>query len=94
MIRLSAEIPGGHLEKLPGAGSLETYTADLSDLSATAELARSVASQHDRIDALIKNAGVYGACSPITPSGLDVRFVVNTLAPYVLTLRLRRDRTR
>ena len=77
------------LGKLPGAGSLETHVADLSDLSAAAQLAKSVASQHDRIDALINNAGVYGAPSPILPSGLDVRFVVNTLAPYVLTRRLR-----
>jgi len=83
------ERAAAELEMSTGAGVLETYVADLSDLSAAAGLARSVASRHDRIDALINNAGVYGASSPILPSGLDVRFVVNTLAPYVLTRCLR-----
>ena len=37
---------------------------------------------------LINNAGVYITPETITPDGLDVRFAVNTIAPYLLTQRL------
>ena len=37
---------------------------------------------------LINNAGVLKAPSTITADGLDIRFAVNTLAPYVLARRL------
>ena len=37
---------------------------------------------------LINNAGVYMTPDPITENGLDTRFVVNTLAPYLLTKTL------
>ena len=69
-------------------GKTETYVADLSDLDATAAFADDVCAKHDRLDALINNAGVLRLPNPVTPSGLDARFVVNTLAPYVLTQRL------
>ena len=37
---------------------------------------------------LINNAGVYGSAESVTADGLDVRFAVNTIAPYLLTQRL------
>jgi len=45
-------------------------------------------SNYDKLDVLINNAGVYKTADPITLEGLDLRFVVNTLAPYWLTQRL------
>jgi NAD(P)-dependent dehydrogenase (short-subunit alcohol dehydrogenase family) len=51
-------------------------------------LAKAVADKHAKLDVLINNAGVYRAPDPVTPDGLDVRFVVNTMAPYLLTQRL------
>ncbi|WP_136443949.1 SDR family NAD(P)-dependent oxidoreductase [Pacificoceanicola onchidii] len=69
-------------------GAPETYVADLSDLTQVAALADAVLAKHDHLDGLINNAGVLRLPSPVTPSGLDARFVVNTLAPYVLTQRL------
>ena len=69
-------------------GDVVTYEADLSSLTATAELATSIAANHDQIDVLINNAGVYKTPTPILPNGQDVRFVVNTLAPHVLTVAL------
>lgn len=69
-------------------GDIATYQADLSSLEETAKLAETVTANHDRIDVLINNAGVYKTPNPILPSGQDVRFVVNTLAPHVLTKAL------
>lgn len=69
-------------------GSAETCTADLSDLAQTAKMADEILAKHDRLDVLINNAGVLRLPNPVTASGIDARFVVNTLAPYVLTQRL------
>ena len=73
---------------LPGAGHIETYLADLSNLADVTALANQIAQKHTQLDVLINNAGIYRAPETVTPDGLDVRFAVNTLAPYLLTLRL------
>ncbi|WP_147113239.1 SDR family NAD(P)-dependent oxidoreductase [Tateyamaria sp. syn59] len=69
-------------------GKVASYEADLSSLKATSALAEKVTANHDRIDVLINNAGVYKVPDPTLPNGQDVRFVVNTLAPHVLTTAL------
>lgn len=66
----------------------ETYLADLSDLSAVSALADEVAAKHDHLDVLINNAGVLKAPQTITADGHDIRFMVNTFAPYMLAKRL------
>ena len=76
------------LAALPGNGKVESYVADLSRMAEVEALATAVAERHKKLDVLINNAGVYMARDPITADGLDVRFVVNTLAPYLLTQRL------
>ncbi|MEM8609637.1 MAG: SDR family NAD(P)-dependent oxidoreductase [Myxococcota bacterium] len=69
-------------------GKATGYVADLSRFSDVEALARAVADDHSRIDVLINNAGVFRTNTPTTNDGLDVRFVVNTIAPYLLTQRL------
>lgn len=76
------------LSAMSDGGSSESYVADLSRLADVEALARAVAEKHARLDVLINNAGVYNAPEPITQDGLDVRFAVNTIAPYLLTQRL------
>lgn len=76
------------LAALPGDVRMEGYLADLSDLNDVQALAQSVALKHKTIDVLINNAGVLKTANPVTPDGLDVRFAVNTIAPYLLTKRL------
>lgn len=73
------------LRRIPGAGPVETFRADLSSLAEVVGLARAVRLSAPRLDVLINNAGVLRTDSPRTPQGLDVRFVVNTLAPALLT---------
>ncbi|MBO9436329.1 SDR family NAD(P)-dependent oxidoreductase [Ruegeria sp. R13_0] len=66
-------------------GDVETYAADLSDLSAVRKLAENVRAKHHKLDVLINNAGVLKAPQAVLENGQDIRFVVNTLAPYLLT---------
>lgn len=76
------------LSALPDTGPVEAFAADLSNLTEVEALADAVADKHTRIDVLISNAGVFVAPDPVTQYGIDVRFVVNTIAPYLLTKKL------
>ena len=76
------------LSALPGGGRVESYVADLSRMADVEALAKAVAEKHAKLDVLINNAGVYNAPDPVTQDGLDVRFAVNTIAPYLMTQRL------
>ena len=80
------------LEKVAGELSpqttVQTYVADLSDLDAVAALAAQVKAEHRTLDVLINNAGVLRVPNATLPNGQDVRFVVNTIAPYALTKAL------
>jgi len=76
------------LEALPGDGRVEGYLADLSDMKAVTRLASEVAEKHSHLDTLINNAGVLKSPRSITDDGLDIRFAVNTVAPYLLAKQL------
>jgi len=76
------------LAPLAGPGRIEIYVADLSRFEDVDALVRSVTDKHDALDVLINNAGVLKAAESVTPDGLDVRFMVNTIAPYRLTREL------
>lgn len=73
------------LAALPGAGPIDSHVADLSRFADVAALAGAVRGQTERLDVLINNAGVLKTGAPRAADGLDVRFVVNTFAPFLLT---------
>ena len=76
------------LSALPNGGQVVSYVSDLSRMADVETLAKAVAEKQAKLDVLINNAGVYKAPESITQDGLDVRFAVNTIAPYLLTQRL------
>lgn len=76
------------LRALPGAGDIQTYQADLSRLPEVNGLAAEIKQDHTHIDALINNAGVYKVPTARTDEGYDMRFIVNLVAPYLLTKEL------
>ncbi len=76
------------LSTLQDGGRVESYVSDLSRVADVEALAKCVTEKHEKFDVLINNAGVFKTPDPITQDGLDVRFVVNTIAPYLLTQRL------
>lgn len=71
-----------------GGGDVDTYQADFSRLGDVAKLADEVTAKHSKLDALINNAGILRTANEVTEDGLDIRFVVNLLAPVLLTKRL------
>lgn len=67
---------------------IEQYVADFSQIEDVEALAKAVSKKHKKLDILINNAGVLKSAKTVVKSGLDVRFMVNTVAPYLLTKRL------
>lgn len=84
---------GRSREKLDNAArdvgsDAETYVADLSLMDDVHALAADIRKQHNQLDAIINNAGVLKTGQTQTAEGYDVRFMVNTFAPYALTKAL------
>ncbi len=78
------------LLKLNDKLSITCYCADLSKLEEVHEMADAILKAHTSIDVLINNAGVFVLPHDQvrTVDGLDARFAVNTIAPYILTMKL------
>ena len=67
--------------------------ADLSDLDQVRRLADDVRTTTDRLDVLVNNAGIgvgepEGRTRRVSADGHELRFAVNYLAPFLLTLEL------
>lgn len=65
--------------------NIDGFVADFSDLTDVLKMAAEVNKKLPTLDVLINNAGIYTTASAMTKDDLDVRFVVNYLAPYELT---------
>ena len=68
-----------------GNDDLRYYLADLSSLNEVRRLAGEIQSDHDRLDVLINNAGIFARERTITEDGFELTFAVNYLAPFLLT---------
>ncbi|KXX69610.1 SDR family NAD(P)-dependent oxidoreductase [Flammeovirga sp. SJP92] len=68
--------------------NVDGFVADLSELDQVEQLAADILQKVHHLDVLINNAGVYKSPQPTNSKGLDLRFVVNYLAPYLLTEKL------
>lgn len=68
--------------------NIKGFVADFSDLKSVQQMAQQVIAELESLDVLINNAGVYKSAVQTNTEGLDMRFVVNYLAPYVLTNQL------
>lgn len=76
------------LMSLKGANSVDSIVADLSHLPTVENMAAEIIERFNTIDVLINNAGVYSSSIKNVEFGLDIRFVVNAISPYILTSRL------
>ena len=68
--------------------NISGFVADLADLEAVKAMGQQIEKEVPKIDVLINNAGVFKSQVTMTKEGLDMRFAVNYLAPYVLTKAL------
>ncbi len=64
------------------------FVADFSDLYAVKQMSQEINQDLSKLDVLINNAGVYKSSKSQNIDGLDMRFVVNYLAPIVFTNEL------
>lgn len=69
-------------------GNPTTYCADLSRMAEVEKLAQDVLSDHHGLDVLINNAGILKSPQVESEAGRDIRFDVNTIAPFILAMRL------
>ncbi|MEL6661041.1 MAG: SDR family NAD(P)-dependent oxidoreductase, partial [Bacteroidota bacterium] len=70
------------------AAEVAGVVADFAKLDEVRQMAKEVQDAYPKIDVLINNAGVFNSPAAQAPNGLEVRYVVNYFAPYVLTQAL------
>jgi NAD(P)-dependent dehydrogenase (short-subunit alcohol dehydrogenase family) len=70
------------------AGAAGWLTADFGRLSQVAALADEFEARYGRLDVLVNNAGAVFQRRHLTQEGLELTFVVNHLAAFLLTTRL------
>lgn len=80
LIKVIAEI-----KNLSNNENIKGFVADFSDLEAVKKMATKMNKELPKLDVLINNAGVFKSAIQQTEAGLDIRFVVNYFAPYLLT---------
>ena len=74
-----------------GEGSAKFYRADFASLDEVRELAAAVQRDHDRLDLLVNNAGIWldaSAGRVLSRDGYEMHFQVNYLAGFLLTRSL------
>ncbi len=64
---------------------IQGFVSDLSDFKSIESFVKQVTSTYESIDVLLNNAGVFKSKTEKNKQGLDIRFVVNYFAPYLLT---------
>ncbi|WP_299184480.1 SDR family NAD(P)-dependent oxidoreductase [uncultured Aquimarina sp.] len=64
------------------------FVGDFSDLNSVREMTSKIKQDISKIDVLINNAGIFKSPATHNKDGIDIRFVVNYLAPFLLTKEL------
>jgi len=68
--------------------SIDGFIGDLSEISQVKQLALDVSERVDSLDVIINNAGVYKSAKDYNAHQIDMRFMVNYIAPFLLTTEL------
>ena len=69
-------------------GSAEILAIDLASLAAVRAGAAQFLARHQRLHALVNNAGVFSMTRQTSADGYELTFAVNQLAPFLLTRQL------
>ncbi|WP_461205653.1 SDR family NAD(P)-dependent oxidoreductase [Clostridium sp. DL1XJH146] len=73
------------LQDIDKDAEIDGFVADFSNMGDIRTMAETIMAKYNKIDVLINNAGVFVSEDTITKDGLELRFAVNTIAPYLLT---------
>lgn len=65
--------------------NIRGYIGDLSDFRSIENMITELSETTAKVDVLINNAGVFNSSIQTNQKGLDLRFMVNYLTPYILT---------
>ncbi|MEM6614318.1 MAG: SDR family NAD(P)-dependent oxidoreductase [Cyanobacteria bacterium P01_C01_bin.72] len=76
------------IKKQANNANIKGLVADFADLDAVKQMSKQIKKELSKIDVLINNAGVYNSSQGQNNDGLDMRFAVNYLAPFVFTNEL------
>ncbi|MEM8721073.1 MAG: SDR family NAD(P)-dependent oxidoreductase [Cyanobacteria bacterium P01_G01_bin.39] len=68
--------------------NIKGFVADFSDLDTVKQISNQIKKDLSKIDVLINNAGIYNSSKSQNNNGLDMRFAVNYLAPFIFTNEL------
>ena len=80
-----AEYTVQQIQSETGSDSVHYLLADFADLQQIQDLVSSFKSQFSRLDVLINNAGAFFNTRRQTAYGVEMTFLVNHLAPFLLT---------
>jgi NAD(P)-dependent dehydrogenase (short-subunit alcohol dehydrogenase family) len=80
-----AETTAREIREETNNDKLRHYLADFSSLGEVRRLAEEVRADHDRLDVLVNNAGVFARELVVSEDGHELTFAVNYLAPFLLT---------
>ncbi len=72
------------IKQISNSKNVDGFVADFSDLQAVRSMAAEIRTKLSTLDVLINNAGIFKSPVDRVHAG-DIRFVVNYLAPYLLT---------
>lgn len=82
------EVTLEELRRETGSEKHRFYLADLSSLGEVRAMAERVLSEHDRLDALVNNAGIISQERKESAEGIELTFAVNHLSHFLLTVLL------
>jgi len=73
------------IRQTTGNDKVHALMADFADLAQVRTLAAAFQQRFERLDVLINNAGAFFLRREVTPYGVEKTFLVNHLAPFLLT---------
>lgn len=83
-----ARITMDEIIQATGNSDIHWYHCDLASFKSVKEFSDEVKKNHERLDILINNAGIWMYNKDITIDGVEYTFQVNYLAPFLLTYLL------
>lgn len=79
------------LKRIGPDQAFHSYTADMMDLSEVGKAAEEIGANHPELSALYNIAGILTDQRFTNAQGIEGHFAVNTVAPYLMIRRLRRQ---